>query len=142
MAGTRATPPPMPRRPTSTPTPSPSRRMMNVMVTGLLCAYRLDEADQALLSSSLRPPAATCVEQAVTLGNARLFLFVRNLLYLLVFVTSAVWPAGGCGPPPTRYPRKPESLDPPPLRVSPEEEGPGTQAHTPRNPGFPKRADP
>src|SRR5258708_9571882 len=116
MAGTRATPPPMPRRPTSTPTPSPSRRMMNVMVTGLLCAYRLDEADQALLSSSLRPPAATCVEQAVTLGNARLFLFVRNLLYLLVFVTSAVWPAGGRVPPPKPVSAKAQALFPHPHR--------------------------
>jgi hypothetical protein len=70
--------------------------MMNVMVTGLLCAYRLDDSNQALLSSTLRRLAATCVKQAVTQENARLFLFARNLLYLLVFVTSALWPAGGC----------------------------------------------
>src|SRR5713226_123951 len=96
MAGTRTTPPPIPRRPTSTPTPSPSRRMMNIMMTGLLCAYRLDDSNQALLSSSLQARAATCVGQAVTQENARLFLFARNLLYLHVFVTSALWPAGGC----------------------------------------------
>src|SRR5258708_25917606 len=42
------------------------------------------------------PLAATCVEQAVTPGNALLFLFAGNLVYLLVFVTSALWPAGGC----------------------------------------------
>jgi hypothetical protein len=66
------------------------------MVTGQFRAYRLDDSNQALLSSTLRRPAATCVEQAVTLENARLFLFARNLLYLLVFVTSALWPAGVC----------------------------------------------
>src|SRR5207245_391026 len=32
MAGTRTTPPPIPRRPTSTPTPSPSKRMMKIML--------------------------------------------------------------------------------------------------------------
>src|SRR6266567_755981 len=85
MAGTRTTPPPMPRRPTSTPTPSPRRRIVNIMVTGRFRAHRLDDADQALLSCSLRRPAATSLEQAATIENARLFLFARNLLYLLVF---------------------------------------------------------
>jgi hypothetical protein len=69
--------------------------MMSVMVSGLLCAYRLDDSNQALLFSTLRRLAATCVEQAVTLENARVFLFAGNLLYLLVFVTSALWLAGG-----------------------------------------------
>jgi hypothetical protein len=69
---------------------------MNIMMTGLFRASRPDEADQALLSSSLRRSAATSHEQAVTLENAWLFLFARNLLYLLVFVTSALWTAGGC----------------------------------------------
>jgi len=68
---------------------------MNVMVTGLFRAYRLDEADQALLSSTLRPSAATSLKQAVTFKNGLLFLFEGNLLYLLVFVTSALRPAGG-----------------------------------------------
>src|SRR5260370_19929413 len=96
MAGTRTTPPPMPRRPTSTPTPSPRKRMVNIMVTGRFRAHGLDDADQALLSCSLRRPAATSLEQAATIENARLFLFARNLLYLLVFLTSALWLAGGC----------------------------------------------
>jgi len=65
------------------------------MVTGLLYAYRLDDSNQALLFSSLQPSAATCVEQAGTVCIARLFLFAQNLLYLLVFVTSALRPAGG-----------------------------------------------
>jgi hypothetical protein len=69
---------------------------MNIMVTGLFRASRPDEADQAPLFSSVRPSAATSREQAVTLENAWLFLFARNLLYLLVFVTSALWAAGGC----------------------------------------------
>jgi len=34
------------------------------------------------------------LREAVTLENARLFLFARNLLYLLVFFTSVVWLAG------------------------------------------------
>src|ERR1700674_1262047 len=95
MAGTRTTPPPMPRRPTSTPTPSPSRRMINIMVTRPLSAHRPDHSNQTVLFSSLRPLAATSVEQAVTLEKGPLFLFARNLLYLLVLVTSALWPAGG-----------------------------------------------
>jgi hypothetical protein len=37
---------------------------------------------------------ATSREYAVTLANAHVFLFAWNLLYLLVSVTSAVWPAG------------------------------------------------
>jgi hypothetical protein len=69
---------------------------MNIMVTGLFRASRPDEADQAPLFSSDPPSAATSLEQAVTLENAWLFLFARNLLYLLVFVTSALWAAGGC----------------------------------------------
>src|SRR6266436_1692152 len=111
MAGTRTTPPPMPRRPTSTPTPSPSRRMMNVIVTGQFRAHRLDKADQALLFSTLRPSAATSLKQAVTFKNGLLFLFARNLLYLHVFVTSAV------RPPATRNPRKRESPDRDPAGV-------------------------
>jgi hypothetical protein len=67
---------------------------MNIIVTGLFRSKGLDDSNQALLSSYHQPLAATCVEQAVTLENARLFLFPRNLLYLLVFVTSALWPAG------------------------------------------------
>src|ERR1700687_706941 len=95
MAGTRTTPPPMPRRPTSTPTPSPSRRMMNIMVTGLFRAYRLGEEDQALLSSTLRHSAAASLKHAVAFKNGLLFLFAGNLLYLVVFVTSSLRPAGG-----------------------------------------------
>ena len=46
-------------------------------------------------SGSLRqPPLNTSLEQAVTTQNARLFLFVRNLLYLLVSFTSVLWLAG------------------------------------------------
>jgi hypothetical protein len=70
--------------------------MINIMVSGLICAYRLDDSSLPHISSYLRPLAATGVEQAVTLENARLFLFARNLLYLLVFFTPALWPAGGC----------------------------------------------
>jgi hypothetical protein len=68
---------------------------MKIMVSGPFRAHRPSDADQALLFSSLRPPAATSLEQAVTPENARRFLFVRNLLYLLVSVTSVLWPAGG-----------------------------------------------
>ena len=57
---------------------------------------RLDESIVPIPFSSLRALAATRVEQAVTLENGRLFLFAPNLLYLLVSVTSALWPAGGC----------------------------------------------
>src|SRR6266403_1207453 len=68
MAGTRTTPPPMPRRPTSTPAPSPRRRMMNVIVIGWLCAYRLDDSNQ--ISSIFHLPA--CRRQPeLTNGNAR-----------------------------------------------------------------------
>src|SRR5437879_9296470 len=102
----------MPKRPTSTPTPSPSRRIMNIMVTGLLCAYCSDDSNQPLFSS-LRLPAATSLEQAVTSENARLFLFVRNLLYLLVSFTSVLWLAGPTGSwsQPAWYPHKRETLD-------------------------------
>src|SRR5712664_259921 len=96
MAGTRTTPPPMPKRPTSTPTPSPSLRIMNFMVTGLFRAYRPDEADRTPLFSSFQPSAATSLEQQVTPENACLFLFARNLLYLLVFVTSACGLLAAC----------------------------------------------
>jgi hypothetical protein len=68
--------------------------MINIIVTGLFRSNGLDDSNQALLSSYHQPLTATCVEQAVTAENARLFLFPRNLLYLLVFVTSALWPAG------------------------------------------------
>src|SRR5260221_13730796 len=66
MAGTRTTPPPMPRRPTSTPAPSPRRRMMNVIVMGRLCAYRLDDSNQISAVFYLPPsglPAATGVDE-------------------------------------------------------------------------------
>ena len=46
------------------------------------------------LFSTVLLSAATSVEHAVTLTNAHVFLFAWNLLYLLVSVTSAVWPAG------------------------------------------------
>src|SRR6266852_9300503 len=46
------------------------------------------------LFSTVLLSAATSVENAVTLTNAHVFLFAWNLLYLLVSVTSAVWPAG------------------------------------------------
>jgi hypothetical protein len=69
---------------------------MKIMVTGLFRAYRPGDSNQAFLFSSLQAPAATSLEQAVTPENARRFLFVRNLLYLLVSVTSVLWPAGGC----------------------------------------------
>src|SRR6266404_3014236 len=98
MAGTRTTPPPMPRRPTSTPAPSPRRRMMNVIVIGWLCAYRLDDSNQISSIFYLPPsglPAATGVDERQR-QEIRLFLFARNLLYLLVFVTSVPRPAGGC----------------------------------------------
>src|SRR6266702_3159105 len=36
MAGTSTTPPPMPRRPTSTPTTSPSKRIIDIIVIGVL----------------------------------------------------------------------------------------------------------
>jgi len=60
------------------------------MLTGKCCALRPNDSVQALLSSYLRTPAATSIEQAATLQKARLFLFARNLLYLLVFVSSAL----------------------------------------------------
>jgi hypothetical protein len=69
--------------------------MMNIMVTGLLCAYRPDDSNQAPLFSSLLASAATFLEQAAKVENADLFLFAQNLLYLLVLVTSVLWPAGG-----------------------------------------------
>jgi hypothetical protein len=68
---------------------------MKIMVTGLFRAYRPGDSNQGLLFSSLRPPAATSLEPAATPENARRFLFMRNLLYLLVSVTSVLWPAGG-----------------------------------------------
>src|SRR5437016_9471439 len=98
MAGTRTTPPPIPNRPTSTPTPRPSRRIMNIMVTGLFCAHHPDDSNPARLFSPLRASAATSLEQAVTPKRARLFLFVPNLLYLLVSFTSELrlcWPSSG-----------------------------------------------
>jgi len=69
---------------------------MKIMVTGLFRAYRPGDSNQAFLFSSLQAPAATSLEQAVRPENARRFLFVWNLLYLLVSVTSVLWPAGGC----------------------------------------------
>jgi hypothetical protein len=45
--------------------------------------------------SSLRRQLALSKPEQVCM---RLFLFARNLLYLLVFVTSALWPAGGSVP--------------------------------------------
>src|SRR6266404_6865180 len=88
IAGTRTTPPPMPRRPTSTPTQSPSRRMTNVMASGARWAYCPNSLHQAFhfpLSGLWRQPPI----KFATLENAPLFLFARNLLYLHVFVTSA-----------------------------------------------------
>jgi len=69
--------------------------MMKVIVTGQFRAYGLDKADQALLFSTLRPSAATSLKQAVMFKNGLLFLFAGNLLYLHVFVTSALRPTGG-----------------------------------------------
>jgi len=66
------------------------------MVTGLFRAYRPDEADRTPLFSSFQPSAATSLEQQVTPENACLFLFARNLLYLLVFVTSACGLLAAC----------------------------------------------
>jgi hypothetical protein len=87
--------------------------MMNVMVSGLPCAQRLGHSNPALLFSTLQSLAATCVEQAVTPGTVQLFLFARNLLYLLVFVTSALWPAGGSVPARnTVFPKNANSLMP------------------------------
>jgi hypothetical protein len=106
--------------------------MMNVMVSGLLCAQRLDDSNPALPFSSLQPLAATSVEQGVTPGDARLFLFARNLLYLLVFVTSALWPAGGSVPARNTVSlKKRESLDTGQARVSHKEECDGTHANRP-----------
>jgi len=69
---------------------------MKIMVTGLFRAYRPGDSNQTHLFSSLRPAAATFLEKAVTPENAHRFLFMQNLLYLLVSVTSVRWPAGGC----------------------------------------------
>src|SRR6266478_2638176 len=46
----------------------------------------------------------------VTLENAALLLFARNLLYLVVFVTSACGPLAPLRQPAPRHPRKRESL--------------------------------
>jgi len=75
-------------------TPSPSRRMMNVIVTGQFRAYGLDKADQALLFSTLRPSAATSLKQAVTFKNGLLFLFAGTC-YITCLFTSALRPTGG-----------------------------------------------
>src|SRR5260370_21003974 len=74
----------MPRRPTSTPTPSHSNRMMNIIMTGLLCASSQQDGP----GPTIFPPPAfrgNLVAEPGTLENERLFLFARNLLYLHVF---------------------------------------------------------
>src|SRR6266566_2661195 len=101
----------MPRRPTSTPTPSPSRRMINVMVTGLPCAYRLAKLTQTILSSSLEPRQQPPLRLRRILGIPPLFLFAPNLLYLIACCTSALWPAGGSVAAASWHPQKRESLD-------------------------------
>jgi len=87
---------------------------MNVIVMGRLCAYRLDDFKsdlRCLLSSTFRLRR----QPELTSGNARrctgFFLFARNLLYLLVFVTSGpaallavVRPIAG------QYPKKGKSM--------------------------------
>src|SRR5882762_10901774 len=107
----------MPRRPTSTPTPSPSRRMMNVMVTGQFRAYRLDEADQALLFSTLPPSAATSLKQAVTFKMG-CFFCLRGTCY--IYMSLSRRPCGlraAVRSPATLYPRKREFPDPDPAGV-------------------------
>src|SRR5229473_2401867 len=128
MAGTRTTPPPMPRRPTSTPTQSPSRRTMNVMASGARCAYWPSKSNQAVLFSSVRALAATSDQETVTLEDAALLSFARNLLYLVVFVTSACGPLAPVREPAARHPRKRESLGSRQAGVRNKEECDGTHA--------------
>src|SRR3989442_10722156 len=132
MAGTRTTPPPMPRRPTSTPTPRPSRRMINVMVTGPDCSERIASMIRAAFSI-FHPPARWRQPEltSCTLGDVRLFLFARNLLYLLVFVTSACGQLVVVRPIARQYPRKRESLGPDRAGVRQKEECDGIHANRP-----------
>src|SRR5712664_2502485 len=105
MAGTRTTPPPMPNRPTSTPTPSPSNRIMNIMVTGLFRAYRPDEADRTPLFSSVQHSTATSLEQEVTLENACPFFVSAEPAIFTCLCHVGLWPAGGlCGRPQRGFP--------------------------------------
>src|SRR6266849_10864623 len=139
MAGTRTTPPPMPSRPTSTPTPSPSRRMMNVMVTGLICVYRPDDSNQAILSSYLRHSSATPQEQAASL-KMRAFFCLRGTCYIYLslprrscdlraaVLLRATW-----------HPRKGESLDPDRIEVRHKVECDGTHAIGPKTRVFQRR---
>src|SRR5882762_6024103 len=131
----------MPRRPTSTPTPSPSRRMMNVMVTGQFRAYRLDEADQALLFSTLPPSAATSLKQAVTFKMG-CFFCLRGTCY--IYMSLSRRPCGlraAVRSPATLYPRKREFPDPDPagVRHKNKEECDGTHANRPETRIFQRR---
>src|SRR5713101_3357797 len=85
MAGTNTAPPPMPRRPTSTPTTSPSKRIIDIIVIGLRCTYRRNGAGQALPIFPCPAARGNIVWTGGDSEECRLFLFARNLLYLHVF---------------------------------------------------------
>src|SRR5215472_1196783 len=85
----------MPRRPTSTPTPSPSKRIVKLMVIRaprtMGRGERLNHVYLPLSSSSV----ATFRKHAVTRKIVLVFLFAGKLLYLLFFATLAeksCWP--------------------------------------------------
>src|SRR5882724_11322027 len=143
MAGTKTTTPPMPKRPTSTPPTSPSRRIAMVIVIKMLHGSSRDPCNPSPLFSIVLLATATSREYAVTLANAHVFLFAWNLLYLLVSVTSAVWPAGilldHLGSQMTLDPRKYRSVDSGRMGVNNDEECYATHAYRPEAGIFQRR---
>ena len=131
MAGTNTAPPPMPRRPTSTPTTSPSKRIIDIIVIGLRCTYRRNGAGQAL---PIFPCPAARGNLVWTSGDSEeclLFLFARNLLYLHVFSRP---PCGllaptGSGSRMRAHPRKHDYVDPGQIEVTENEERNATHAN-------------
>ena len=104
--------------------------MMNVIASEERCVYLPSKSNQAVLFSSLRAVAATSSDpEVVTRENAALLLFTRNLLYLVVFVTSACGPLAPVRQPATRHPRKRESLGSGQAGVGNKEECDGTHAN-------------
>src|SRR6266481_2800930 len=96
------------------------------------------------LFSTVRLSAASSGEHAVTLRNAHVFLFAWNLLYLLVSVTSAVWPVGSLldhlGSQMTLDPRKYRAVDSGWMGVNNDEEFDATHAYRPETGVFQRHA--
>src|SRR5215472_15992800 len=75
----------MPRRPTSTPTPSPSRRTIKVMGDSRATTNHNDLAAVLRISSLVPRRTATFHSKSINIRNEWIFSFPQNLVYIDVF---------------------------------------------------------